>query len=78
MDIIQTCETIELWINSCKTREQLELLEEKLDVYFEDIRFPAISLQEIQAQEDVLFDKIKFRIEHILFNSPVLTNDTKE
>ena len=76
MDIIQTCETIELWINSCRTREQLELLEEKLDVYFEGMRFPAISLQEIQAQEDVLIDKIKFRIEYMLFTNPqtIVTN----
>lgn len=77
MDIIQTCETIELWINSCRTREQVELLEEKIYVYFGRDRFPTISPKERYAQQDVLRDKIKFRKEQMLFtdkNQTLTTN----
>jgi hypothetical protein len=73
MDIIQTCETIELWINSCKTVEQLDLLEEAMIVFFYPVRFPEISIKELKAHEDVLNDKSKYRKEQLKF-TPVLTN----
>lgn len=77
MDIIQTCETIELWINSCRTREQLELLEEKIFIFFARYRFPSLSFEELYAQQDILKDKIKFRKEQMLFtdkNQTLTTN----
>lgn len=77
MDIIQTCETIELWINSCKTREQLELLEILTRNFITAFRFPDESVLMICAAQETLKAKIQFKKERMLFNEQPVLTDTK-
>lgn len=76
MDIIQTCETIELWINSCKTVEQLELLDEVLYIFINTSRFPDEKYNVIVATRETMEDKIKYRKEFLLNEvQPVRTDE---
>jgi len=76
MDIIQTCETIELWINSCKTREQLELLEYVIMVFISRARHSELTDKDVVVQRTILLDKIFEHMEKLSLNkvTPVLTN----
>jgi hypothetical protein len=58
MDLVHTVTTIETWISSCHRKDQLELLEDVVNSFITDERFPDERPLITLAAKGILFDKI--------------------
>lgn len=69
MNIIETTETIEIWINSCKKREQLDMLDLVVHNFIDWHKYPDETIPVLTAARATLFDKIKYKKEQILLTT---------
>lgn len=75
MNLIETSETIELWINSCRTHEQLDLLYYGIDNFINRERFPHEHYAMVDGAVLVMKDKINFNKDRIKFEKPSIANE---
>lgn len=69
MNIIETTETIEIWINSCKKREQLDMLYLVVHNFIDLHKFPDETIPVLTAARAMLYDKIKYKKEQLLLTT---------